>query len=97
MKALTVWIAIGFILGTIFLLSALAYALLLSPNIRAVAVATDPKQVQRLQDASGRRELDHAALPHQRAKKRARTRAPVTMLSSSTASSTPWMFRTRGP
>jgi amino acid transporter len=29
---------------------ALAYALLLSPNIRAVAVATDPKQVQRLQD-----------------------------------------------
>ena len=30
--------------------NALAYALLLSPHIRAVAVATDPKQVQRLQD-----------------------------------------------
>jgi len=30
--------------------NALAYALLLSPNIRAVAVATDPSQVQRLQD-----------------------------------------------
>ena len=30
--------------------SALAYALLLSPHIRAVAVATDPKQVQRMQD-----------------------------------------------
>ncbi|HKR55110.1 MAG TPA: APC family permease [Gemmatimonadales bacterium] len=30
--------------------NALAYALLLSPHIRAVAVATDPKQVQRMQD-----------------------------------------------
>jgi amino acid transporter len=30
--------------------SALAYALLLSGNVRAVAVATDPSQVQRLQD-----------------------------------------------
>jgi hypothetical protein len=30
--------------------NALAYALLLSPNIRAVAVATDPKQVAKLQD-----------------------------------------------
>ena len=30
--------------------NALAYALLLSPHIRAVAVATDPKQVQKLQD-----------------------------------------------
>jgi amino acid transporter len=29
---------------------ALAYALLLSPHIRAVAVATDPKQVEKLQD-----------------------------------------------
>jgi hypothetical protein len=29
---------------------ALAYALLLSKNVRAVAVATDPSQVQRLQD-----------------------------------------------